>query len=60
MSVGVDYTPLPSGPIISDEAMQQFEDDGAILVDLQLSPELHRRPQRPLRSGKSLPADRGE
>ena len=34
----VGYTPLPSdGPIISDEMMQQFEEDGAILVDLRLS-----------------------
>jgi hypothetical protein len=31
-SMQVGYTPLPSGPIISDAAMARFEEDGAILV----------------------------
>ena len=36
----VAYTPLPAAPIISPQQMEEFEEQGAILVDLQLSPEL--------------------
>ena len=40
MSATTSYTPLPPLPIISPRQLEKFEEEGAILVDLQLPPQL--------------------